>query len=120
MGVGLFYGHASLYLVAWTPSNATGSVLTLRVDRRPRWGVDCGAGPIADGLYSILGWCQTPRHPVDWILTTIGTFGGVVLGTTARRAGPVSGDAKDLHHLMAQVVDHLHRDPAGLRLVERP
>ena len=31
-----------------------------------------------------------------------------------------SGDAEHLHHLVAEVVDHLHGDAAGLGLAKRP
>ena len=42
-------------------------------------------------------------------------------GKLYRNAG-LSGalDTKHLHHLVAEVVDHLHGDAAGLRFVERP
>ena len=33
---------------------------------------------------------------------------------------PIARYPKHLHHLIPQMVNHLHRDPAGLRLVEGP
>jgi hypothetical protein len=33
---------------------------------------------------------------------------------------PGSNDLEHLHHLIPEVVDHLYRNPPGLRLLERP
>ncbi len=91
--------------------------------RQPVWHLDHLTDPIERVVIT-----GEPPYPLERTLLTTGVIGAVM---TSRFEGGRRVEAphldvtypsqhpEHLHHLVAQVVDHLHRDAPGSRPVER-